>query len=118
MLRDVTLNFEGHEKTYTVDKETHYAARVEALSRFLEEFKIQGRPVDYIVGRFKGLIGITVKSEVDNRTGERNTEPDNAFLLDQTGRLRRHVRESPSLTEERKSKATGLLLELEEVFSG
>lgn len=118
MLREVALSFEGTEKTYKVDKDTHYSARVTALEMFLDEFKIQGRPVDYISGRLKGLISITVRSAVDNRTGERNTEPDSAFLLDQTNRLRRHVRTSPSLSEDRKSTATQLILQLEEVFSG
>jgi len=118
MLREVTLNFESTEKTYQVDTNTHYEARVEALSRFLEDYKIQGRPVDYIVGRFKGIIGMTVRSSVDKRTLSKNSEPGEAFVLEQVERLRRHVRTSTFLSDKSKSKATKLLLQLEEVLSG
>lgn len=118
MLREVILSFEGREETYPVDSETHYAARIEALGKFLETYKIPGRPVDYIVGRFKGLISITVRSAVDRRTLPRNSEPDGAFFLDQVGKLRLHVRTSSRLTDKSKSTATSLLLQLEEVLSG
>lgn len=118
MLRKVTLNFEDKEETYQIDSETHYAARIEALGRFLETYKIPGRPVDYIVGRFKGLISVTVRSAVDKRTQPRNSEPDSAFFLDLTGKLRLHVRTSSHLVDKSKSKATRLLLQLEEVLSG
>lgn len=118
MLRDVTLSLEGREKTYQVDTNTHYEARTEALGMFLEEFKIPGRPTDYIVGRFKGLIGITVHSSIDRRGEPKNNEPTEAFMLEQVGKLRRHVRTSPFLTDKRKTKATRLLLQLEEALSG
>lgn len=118
MLREVTLSFEGKEETYKVDSETHYAARIEALDKFLETYKIPGRPVDYIVGRFKGLISVTVRSAIDKRSQPRNSEPDGAFFLDQVGKLRGHVRTSSCLTDRSKSKATRLLLQLEEVLSG
>ena len=118
MIREVVLSFEGKEETYPVDTETHYAARVEALGKFLETYKIPGRPVDYIVGRFKGLIGITVRSAIDRRSLPRNSDPDDAFFLDQVGRLRVHVRTSSRLTDKSKTKATRLLLQLEEVLSG
>jgi len=117
MLRNVTLNFEDKEETYQVDANTHYEARVEAIRRFLEEFKIQGRPTDYIVGRFRGLIGVTVRSAVDRRTISKPSEPSEAFLLEQVTRLRQHVRTSTFLPEKSKSKATKLLLQLEEALS-
>lgn len=118
MLRDVTCSFEGQEETYQVDTGTHYEARVEALGKFLEEFKITGKPTDYMVGRLRGLIGVTVRSTVDRRTLARNDGPNQAFILDQVSRLRQHVRTSSFLTDKSKTKATRLLLQLEEVVSG
>jgi hypothetical protein len=118
MLREVTLTFENTQKTYEKDTNTHYEARVEAIKDFLEEFKIPGKPTDYIVGRFKGLIGVTVRSAVDRRTLPKTNEPSRTYVYEQVTRLRQYVRTSTFLTDKSKSKATKLLLQLEEVLSG
>lgn len=118
MLRDVTLSYNNTEKTYTVDSDTHYEGRVKALRLFLDEFHIPGRPVDYIVGSKKGLIDILVKSSIDRRTIERNSNSDGPFFLGKLGNLREYVRMSDNLDEKVKTKATALLLKLEEVLNG
>lgn len=117
MLREVTLRFQDIEKTYTIEADSHYLARVAALDRFLEEYKIPGRPVDYITGSRKGLIEMAVKSAVDRRTLGRGYEPEESFYTDQVEKLRRYVRESRLVPEDKKVEATKLLLELEEVLS-
>jgi len=115
MLRDVTLRYGSNEKTYQIESDTHYGARVVALGMFLEEFKIPGRPVEYVT-RKKGLIEITVRSAVDRRTfGRDEAQPE--FYVEQVERLRQWVREGP-LSEGKKVKATELLLDLVEVLGG
>lgn len=113
MIREVTLRYDGYEKTYPVESETHYSARMEALGKFLEEFKIPGRPVEYLT-RKKGLISIEVKSAVDRRTFSKDGPPT-LFYTEQVEKLRRWVRES-SFPEKKKTQATKLLLELEGVL--
>lgn len=118
MLRDVTLSYNSTEKTYTVDSDTHYEGRVKALRLFLDEFHIPGRPVDYIAGSKKGIIDILVKSSIDRRTIEGVSGHEGLFFLGKIGNLREYVRESNKLDEKTKTKATALLLKLEEVLSG
>lgn len=116
MIREVTLRYNGCEKTYSVESDTHYAARVEALGMFLEEFKIPGRPIEFLT-RKKGLIEIGVRAAVDRRTLNREGPPPAQFYTEQVDRLRKWIRES-NFPEEKKVKATELLLELEKVLSG
>jgi len=118
MFREVILDSGEHTKTYQVDTDTHYAARAEALKQFLEEFKYPGRPVDYIGGRRKGLINISVKTAIDRRTLERPNTDDGQYFLEQIERLRKYVRTSEILKDRNRAKATELLLKLEEVLSG
>lgn len=115
MIREVTLRFNGHEKTYSIESDTHYAARVEALGRFLEEFKIPGRPIEYLT-RKKGLIEIGVRAAVDRRTLNKEGPPPAQFYTEQVDRLRKGIRES-TFPEKVKIRATKLLLELEGVLS-
>jgi len=115
VIREVTLRYNGCEKTYPVESETHYAARMEALGKFLEEFKIPGRPVEYLT-RKKNLISIEVKSAVDRRTFTKEGPPS-LFYVEQVEKLRKWIRES-DFAEDKKTKATKLLLELEEVLGG
>lgn len=114
MIREVTLRHNGNERTYPIESETHYAARMSALGLFLEEFKIPGRPVEYLTTK-KGVIGIEVKSAVDRRTFSKEG-PTTQFYAEQVSKLRRWVRES-SFPEEKKVEATRLLLKLEGVLS-
>ena len=113
MVREVTLRYGTVEKTYPIESDNHYSARVEALAKFLEEFKIPGRPVEYLTTK-KGSIEISVKSAVDRRTIPRDG-PSPLFYIEQTIRLKRWVREG-DLPGSKKTKATKLLLQLEEVF--
>lgn len=115
MLREVTLRYNGYEKSYPIEADSHYAARMEALGKFLEEFKIPGRPVEYLT-RKKGLIEINVRSAVDRRTFTRDGPPT-SFYTEQVGRLRKWVREG-NFPDETKAKATRLLLKLGEVLGG
>ena len=115
MVREVTLRYNGYEKTYPIEADSHYAARMEALGKFLEEFKIPGRPVEYLTKK-KGLIEIQVRSSVDRRTLPKDG-PSTSFYVEQVDRLRRWVREG-DLPKGVKVKATKLLLELSGVFSG
>lgn len=113
MLREVTLKYDGCEKSYPIEADTHYAARIEALGKFLEDFKIPGSPVEYLT-RKKGLIEITVRSAVDRRTFTREGPPA-SFYTEQVEKMRRWVREG-DFPEEIKVKATKLLLKLGEVL--
>ena len=113
MLREVTLRYNGNEKTYPIEADTHYAARVEALNKFLEDFKIPGKPVEYLTIK-KGLIEITVRSAIDRRTFTREGPPA-SFYTEQVEKMRKWVREG-DLPEGTKVKATKLLLKLEEVL--
>lgn len=115
MLREVTLRFDGYEKTYSIEAESHYDARMQALGKFLEEFKIPGRPVEFLT-RKKGLIEITVRSAVDRRTFSREGPPPQ-FYTEQVDRLRRWIGKG-DFPEVTKVKATKLLLKLGEVLSG
>ena len=113
MVREVTLRYGKFEKTYPIEADSHYTARMEALTRFLEEFKIPGRPVEYLTKK-KGLIEITVRSEVDRRTIPRDG-PSPLFYVEQTIKFKRWVREG-DLPKSKKTAAVKLLLQLEEVF--
>jgi len=114
VVREVTLRYGEIEKTYPIESDNHYAARMEALSKFLVEFKIPGRPVEYLTTK-KGQIEISVKSAIDKRTIPRDG-PSPLFYSGQVVKLRRWVREG-DLPRRKKTKATELLLQLEEVFS-
>ena len=109
MLREVSLRFSTYEKSYSIESDTHYGARVIALGKFLEEFKIPGKPVEFLTKK-KGLIEITVRSEMDGRTADRS-EPSTEFYLGKVESLRKQIRES-SLPEEKKVVATKHLLAL------
>ena len=117
MHREVTLSVNEISKTYQVDTDTHYEARAEALRQFLEECHLPGRPADYIVGRKKGIISISVKSAIDRRTIDRDRN-DGEYFRDQIERMRSYVRLSEDINDKQKTKATKLLLDLEEVLSG
>ena len=114
MIREVTLRHNSNEKTYPIESDTHYSARMEALGLFLEEFKIPGRPVEFLTTK-KGLIGIEVRSAVDRRTFNKEG-PTTQFYVEQVSKLRRWVRES-TFPENKKVKATRLLLKLEGVLN-
>ena len=113
MLREVTLKFNGCERTYPIEADSYYAAKIEALGLFLEEFKIPGKPFEYLT-RKKGLIEITARSAVDRRTFSREG-PQPQFYTEQVEKLRKWIREG-SLPEKTKTKATKLLLQLGEVL--
>jgi len=115
MLREVTLRYDGYEKMYPIEADTHYGARIEALGKFLDEFKIPGRPVEFLTKK-KGLIEIEVRSAVDRRTLTKEG-PIPQFYSEQVERLRGWIREG-DFPEETKVKATKLLLKLGEVLSG
>lgn len=116
MIREVTLRYNGYEKTYSIESESHYSARMEALGKFLEEFGIPGRPVEYLTRR-KGLIDITVRSAVDRRTFTKEGLPPVEFYTSQVDRLRKLIRES-EFPETTKVRVTKLLLRVSEVLSG
>jgi len=115
MLREVTLRYGEYDKTYPIEADSYYAAKMEALGKFLEEFKIPGKPFEYLT-RKKGLIEITARSSVDRRTFSREG-PQPQFYTEQVERLRKWIREG-DLPETTKVKATKLLLRLGEVLGG
>lgn len=115
MLWDVTVSLEKNEKTYCIEAERDYGARLEALKRFQEEFRIAGNPVEYLTKR-RGYFNIVVRSAFDKRKQPRSSNSsDPSFYIEQVGRIMKLVRES-SLQEEDKVKAGNLLSELEELF--
>ena len=118
MKRSVRLSVGELDKTYEIESYSHYEARVEALKQFLTEFKIPGRPVDYIMGKRRGVITISVKSELDRRLRDDTYKNDGEYFHDQIEVLKSQVRIADKLPDKSKTKATKLLLELEEVLSG
>jgi len=113
---EVTVKFNSHEKAYPISAERDYGARSLAVGKFLEEFKLPGMAVEYVSGKKKGLMEITVRAAVDKRRISKYG-PSGEFFSEQIGKLRRWVRES-NFTEDTKAEATKLLLKLGDVLSG
>ena len=113
---EVSVKLNSHEKTYTISAERDYGARSIAVGKFLEEFKIPGIAVEYVSGKKKGLMEIVVRAAVDRRRISKYG-PSEEFYSEQISKFRRWVRES-NFSEDTKTEATRLLLQLGEVLSG
>jgi len=110
----VTVRKDDIEKSYEVTEDRYYSAKVEGISRFLDETKTPGRPWEYI-SRKRGILEVVVKEKVP--TTKVSTSPTIQFYQEKTVEFRKLVREGP-LDEDTKLKASGLLLQLQEVFNG
>jgi len=113
---EVTVKYNTIEKTYPISADRDYGARMEAVKTFLEENMLPGTPVEYVAGKKKGLLEISVRTVVDKRRISRYG-PSSEFLAEQTSKMRRWVREG-EFPEVKKLEATELLLKLEEVLGG
>lgn len=113
---EVTIKYDTKEKTYPISADRDYGARIAAVEMFLEEYMLPGAAVEYVSGRKKGTFEIMVRAAVDGRRISRYG-PSTEFFSEQIGKMRKWVREG-GFTEEKKVKATRLLLELEEVLGG
>lgn len=111
----VSLEYGGNRRELLVSAESHYDARVQALDKFLEEFKIPGTPVEYLTEK-KGIIDVSVHKALDRRSIPR-VYPQTTFFVDHIERLRKQIRES-ELTPDKKRKVTKLLLDISEVLNG
>ena len=110
----VNVTFNSYSKQYLIEAEGHYNARIQALEKFLPEFKIPGSPVDYVT-RKKDVIEISVKKLLDRRKIPK-VYPQANFYIEHVSKLRQWIREG-ELPEEKKRKVTKLLLEVGEVLS-
>ena len=111
---EVLVAFNGHSKEYLVEAESHYNARIQALERFLPEFKIPGSPVDYVT-RKKDVIEMSVRKVLDRRKIPK-TYPQTDFYVEHINKLRKWIREG-ELPADKKRKITALLLKVSEVLS-
>jgi hypothetical protein len=117
MLREITVSLQDSERVYLLDTDNYYEARVGALKLFLKEFNLPGNPADYLSGRLRGLIRISLRSSIDKRRDEKPLLTSE-MLLEQVSSLREGIRVSQDLVDKSKSRATKLLLKVEEVLSG
>ena len=112
----VTCKLDDIETPYEVEATGHYDAKVKALTRFLVDNKIPGRPWEYLTAKRRGMISVAVQSKDDSRRGSRpGFELD--YFLEQADRLKDQVRES-TLADTQKRTAVKLLRNLEKVLSG
>lgn len=111
----VTVKKGQIEKAYEITTETYYAAKTEGVKRFLDDYKIPGKPWTYLTRKGKTLMSVSVISKKLPKVEV--PTPTNKFYQEKTADFRKLVREGP-LEEEIKVEATGLLLKLQEVFNG
>ena len=112
--RLVTIKYGDFVKTYAIDSDGTYSAKMKALDFFLKEFGIPGRPVHYLT-RKKHLMDISVRLEFDKRKF-RTVIPSsdyNIYLIEQ---LQKSVGRRTDLPDKNKNEATKLLLRLQEVL--
>ena len=111
---EVTVKSGTREETYLVSAARDYRARVDAVGKFLEGSSLPGFASEYVSGKRRGILGISVKTAVDGRRLPRYGPSPGAFL-EQVGRMRKLVREG-ELPEEKKAEVVVLLIKLEEVL--
>lgn len=112
----VTCSFDGHVNTYAVSAVTFYEARVSALHLFLKEFKIPGRPWEYVT-RKKNVIDVQVSSLQPRKGTGAKKELPITFYYQQIDILRKLIRMG-DFTPKQKKEAGALLLEVREAISG
>ena len=81
---DVALG--PYQGVYKVSASRYYDAKSRALEMFLEEFKVPGKPYEYLSTK-RLLVSIEVKSETDRRTGTKAVV-DSKALVGQLGNLK------------------------------
>jgi len=64
----VTVRLADLEGQFPVEATTSYSAKAKALSRFLREYGIPGRPYEFLSGEKRHLVELNCKSEEDRRT--------------------------------------------------
>lgn len=113
----VTVKYNTTEKTYDISADRNYGARKAAVEKFLEDYSLPGGGgVDYLTSRRDSQFEVIVRAALDRRHTSRCSS-STEFLLERLSKMRRWIREG-SLPEKRKTEATRLLLELEEVIGG
>ena len=111
----VTCKMNGLERVYDITADRYYGAKIKAVSQFLVENRIPGRPWEYLSGK-RGLIEVSVQSKNDSRKEPRRTyELD--YFLEQAVRLKEQVRDS-KLSDATKKDAVRLLRNLRAVLNG
>jgi len=112
--KEVTIRYGLLVRTYELEADSPYRAKLTALNLFLTENGIPGRPVDYLT-RKRHLIEVSCRSSHDGRK-DRHDVPVTAYseyLLEQ---LQKTIGRRDDLPAKKKTKATDLVLKLQEVL--
>ncbi len=112
---EVTIRMGSSIGSYTVTAPKYYEAKIKGLSLFLVEFRIPGRPYEFLTSK-KNLVEVGVRALEDRRRGAKEA-PRLNFYLDQVDTLGKLIRLS-ELNREAKTKSIGLLYDLREVLVG
>lgn len=112
----VSCKFEGYTNTYAISTATYYGARVRALKLFLKEFKIPGRPWEYVT-RKKNVIDVQVASLQPRKGTGAKKELPVTFYYQQIDILRKLIR-TGDFTSTQKKVAGALLLQVRETLGG
>lgn len=112
---EVTCRLDTARSVYAVSAARYYEAQIKGLRLFLEEYKIPGKPWEYLTTK-KGVIEVSVALLKERKDGTRKAL-DVSFYYGQIDTLRRLIR-TGDFRPDVKKKAGLLLLKLKDVLSG